>query len=42
MDGPTRVLWNTIRVEPQKSKLNPWGDMGGGFWVVGLSGRHVI
>jgi hypothetical protein len=42
MDHPLRRLWNAIRVEPQKWKLNPWGDKGGGFWVVGVIGCHAI
>lgn len=42
MDHPTRRLWNAIRVEPEKWRLHPWGDMGSGFWVVGIIGRHAI
>ena len=42
MEHPTRRLWNAIRIEPQKWKLHPWGDMGGGFWAVGVIGRHVV
>ena len=42
MDHPTRRLWNAIRVEPQKWQLHPWGDLGGGFWVVGVIGCHVV
>ena len=37
MDHPSRRLWNAIRVEPQKWQLHPWGDLGGGFWVVGVA-----
>jgi hypothetical protein len=42
MDHPTRRLWNAICVEPQKWQLHPWGDKGGGFWVVGLIGCHAV
>jgi hypothetical protein len=42
MDHPTRRLWNAVRIEPQKWQLHPWGDLGGGFWVVGVIGRQAI
>jgi hypothetical protein len=42
MDQATRRLWNVIRVEPEKWQLHPWGDMGGGFWVVGVIGRYAL
>ena len=42
MDHATRRLWNAIRVEPQRWRLHPWGDRGGGFWVVGVIGRHAV
>lgn len=35
-------LWEAIRVEFRKWGLHPWGDEGGGFWVVGLIGDHVL
>lgn len=37
-----RTLWNLIRVPPAKWQQSPWGDEGGGFWVVALVGRHVL
>jgi hypothetical protein len=41
--GPDiRRLWEMIRVEPVKWQLHPWGDEGGGFWVVGLLGRQAL
>lgn len=42
MRHPSRRLWNAIRVEPQKWHLHPWGDLGGGFWVVGVIGCHAV
>jgi len=33
---------DVIRVAPKKWKLSPWGDMGGGFWVVGIVGKKVL
>jgi len=42
MDHPTRRLWNAMRVEPQKWQLHPWGDLGGGFWVVAVIGRYAV
>jgi hypothetical protein len=35
-------LWDLIRVEQIKWQLHPWGDQGGGFWVVGLFGMKVL
>ena len=35
-------LWNRIHVTPQKWKLSPWGDLGGGFWIVAIVGQTVV
>lgn len=35
-------LWAAIRVEFRKWRLHPWGDDGGGFWVVGVIGDYVL
>ncbi len=35
-------LWELVRVVPEKWALPPWGDNGGGFWVVGMIGGHVV
>jgi len=35
-------IWEAIRVLPEKWALPPYGDQGGGFWVVGLIGRTVV
>jgi hypothetical protein len=40
-DG-VRAAWQRIRIEPEKWRCSPWGDQGGGFWVVALSGDSVI
>lgn len=37
-----RRLWEVIRVSPVKWKLTPWGDQGGGFWVIGIIGNTVL
>jgi hypothetical protein len=42
METPARSLWNLIRVQPVKWKLHPWGDEGGGFWVVGILEMQVV
>src|SRR5436305_10941940 len=42
MDAAPRALWHTIRIEPVKWQLRPWGDEGGGFWVVAIFGRYVV
>lgn len=35
-------LWELVRIPPVKWQLSPWGDHGGGFWVVAIFGRNVI
>jgi hypothetical protein len=35
-------LWDAIRIPPRKWQLHPWGDLGGGFWVVAIYGRNVV
>lgn len=42
MDASQRRLWDMIRINPQRWRLNPYGDESGGFWVVGLLGTTVI
>ena len=42
MTGADRRLWNAMRIEPQKWRQHPYGDAGGGFWVVALIGRTVL
>jgi len=37
-----RRVWEAIRVLPEKWTLTPYGDQGGGFWVVGLIGLRVV
>lgn len=29
-------LWHAIRINPEKWQQHPYGDVGGGFWTVGL------
>lgn len=42
MDGPQREFWRRIRIEPEKWAQSPWGDEGGGFWVVAVIGQRCI
>ena len=35
-------LWDSVRINPEKWEQHPYGDAGGGFWVVALIGRTVI
>jgi hypothetical protein len=35
-------FWEVIRIHPVKWRQQPWGDSGGGFWVVGVIGSTVI
>ena len=42
MNAGCRRFWDLIKINPQKWTLPPWGDEGGGFWVVGLIGANCI
>jgi hypothetical protein len=42
LDTTNGRLWKLIRLKPEKWQCHPWGDKGGGFWVVGLIGEQVI
>jgi hypothetical protein len=42
MSLPQRRLWRAMRITPEKWKQHPYGDAGGGFWVVGIIGRIAI
>ena len=37
-----RRIFDLVRMAPEKWALPPWGDDGGGFWVVGVLGRYAI
>lgn len=36
------LFFEAIRVNPEKWTLDPWGNEGGGFWVIGVIGKTVI
>ncbi len=40
-DLPKR-LWHAVAIDPVKWEQHPFGDEGGGFWVVAIIGRSVI
>lgn len=42
MSEASRRLWDAVRIKPEKWQQHPYGDEGGGFWVVALVGRTVI
>jgi hypothetical protein len=42
MNAHQERLWEAIRITPEKWALPPWGDLGGGFWVVAIIGEMVI
>ena len=42
MSPGCRKLWDYIKIKPQKWKLSPLGDEGGGFWVVAVIGSTCI
>jgi hypothetical protein len=35
-------FWDSIRIDPMKWMQHPWGELGGGFWVVALIGSTAI
>lgn len=42
MTEASRRLWEAVRIDPEKWQQHPYGDAGGGFWVVGIVGRTAI
>ncbi len=42
MSIPQMRLWETIRIDPIKWQQDSYGDLGNGFWVVGLIGKLVV
>lgn len=42
LEPPLLRLWEKIRIRPIKWALPPWGDLGGGFWVVGIIGQECV
>jgi hypothetical protein len=42
MERSVKRFWDQIKVKPQKWSLSPWGDDGGGFWVVAVIGQQCI
>jgi len=42
MSPGCRNLWDNIKINPQKWTQSPWGDDGGGFWVVAVLGNTCI
>jgi len=35
-------LWKAVQINPEKWQQHPYGDLGEGFWAVGLVGQTVI
>lgn len=42
MEPSLFAFWESVKIQPVKWSLPPWGDSGGGFWVVGVIGQHCI
>ncbi len=43
MNASAHQIWELIRLsEPEKWELHPWGDEGGGFWVVAIAGKTCL
>ena len=38
----TRALFEANAITPKKWALSPWGDDGGGFWVIAIIGKFVL
>lgn len=41
-DETVRAAWERIRCEPERWQCSPWGDAGGGFWVVAKLPSRVV
>ncbi|MBV8467023.1 MAG: hypothetical protein JO218_13850 [Burkholderiales bacterium] len=37
-----RRMWDAVRVTPAKWAEPSYGELGGGFWVVGIQGETVV
>ena len=42
MSPPERKFWDAIAIFPEKWQLTPYGNPGGGFWVVAVLGKTVV
>ena len=42
MNPLERRFWDAICITPEKWSLKPYGDLGGGFWVVAILGSTVV
>jgi hypothetical protein len=42
MDDTVQAAWAAMRIEPERWQCSPWGDEGGGFWVVAEKDGQVV
>lgn len=42
MTATETTLWRRVAIVPEKCARSPWGDEGGGFWVVGVAGANCV
>ncbi|WP_214607046.1 hypothetical protein [Hymenobacter arizonensis] len=42
MQGELWRFWQMIQIFPEKWQQTPYGDEGGGFWVVAVVGKRII
>ncbi|WP_316633023.1 hypothetical protein [uncultured Flavobacterium sp.] len=42
LDGELKNFWDLIKIDPIKWEEKEYGELGGGFWVVGIFGHQVI
>lgn len=42
MSVEQKVIWKLVQVPLHKWQQSPWGELGDGFWVVGIIGSTVL
>jgi hypothetical protein len=42
MEEGVRHFWEQICIPPVKWQHSPWGDLGGGFWVIAIMGQECM
>ena len=42
MEPRALAVWKLLRTRPVRWRLSPWGDAGGGFWVVAVVGQECV
>lgn len=42
MNSTQEQLWEAVRITPEKWIQVPYGEVGNGFWAVGVLGKRVL